>query len=77
MTDSFEYTPIPFNQLSKVALDGVIEEFINREGTDYGMHEFTYEQKSEQVLSLIRSGDASIVFDHNSQTASILHKDQL
>lgn len=77
MTDSFEYTSIPFNKLSKDALDGVIEEFINREGTDYGMHEITYEQKSEQVLSLIRSGEASIVFDHNSQTASILHKDQL
>jgi uncharacterized protein YheU (UPF0270 family) len=77
MTESFEYTSIPFDQLSQDALDGIIEEFINREGTDYGVHEYTYEQKSEQVLSLIRNGEARIVFDHNSQTVSILRKNQL
>jgi len=76
MSESFEYTQIPFEQLSKDALFGVIEEFINREGTDYGMNEFTFDQKSEQVLSLLRNGTAKIVFEYNSQTVSILHKDQ-
>lgn len=77
MSDSFEYTTIPYQQLSKDALNGVIEEYINREGTDYGLQEYSFEQKSEQVLSLIRNGQAKIVFEHNSQTVSILHKDQL
>lgn len=77
MSESFEYTLIPFEQLSKDALYGVIEEFINREGTDYGMNEFTFDDKSKQVLSLLRTGAAKIVFDHNSQSVSILHKDQL
>ncbi len=77
MSDSFEYTPIPYDQLSKDALDGVIEEFINREGTDYGLQEWSLEEKREQVLSLLRSGEANIVFDHQSQSVSILHKTQL
>ncbi|MFT6153090.1 MAG: hypothetical protein ACJAYK_002749 [Crocinitomicaceae bacterium] len=77
MSESFEYTPIPFDQLSKDALQGVIEEYINREGTDYGHIEFSFEQKCEQVLSLIRSGKAQIVFDHQSQTVSIINRDQL
>ncbi|MFT7108586.1 MAG: hypothetical protein ACI843_000231 [Psychrobacter glaciei] len=77
MDESFEYTPIPFDQLSKDALTGVIEEFINREGTDYGHMEFSFEQKCEQVLSLIRNGNAQIVFDHQSQTVSIMNRDQL
>jgi uncharacterized protein YheU (UPF0270 family) len=77
MDASFEYTPIPFDQLSKDALAGVIEEFINREGTDYGHTEFSFEQKCEQVLSLIRNGNAQIVFDHQSQTVSIMNRDQL
>jgi uncharacterized protein YheU (UPF0270 family) len=63
--------------LSKDALQGVIEEYINREGTDYGHIEFSFEQKCEQVLSLIRSGKAQIVFDHQSQTVSIINRDQL
>jgi uncharacterized protein YheU (UPF0270 family) len=77
MSESFEYTPIPFDQLSKDALQGVIEEYINREGTDYGHIEFSFEQKCEQVLSLIHSGKAQIVFDHQSQTVSIINRDQL
>jgi uncharacterized protein YheU (UPF0270 family) len=77
MSESFEYTPIPFDQLSKDALQGVIEEYISREGTDYGHIEFSFEQKCEQVLSLIRSAKAQIVFDHQSQTVSIINRDQL
>lgn len=77
MSDSFEYTIIPYEQLSKDALDGVIEAFINREGTDYGEHEISFQDKSEQVLSLLRSGQAKIVFDFASQTVSILNKDEI
>jgi len=77
MSDSFEFTPIPYEQLSADALDGVIEEFINREGTDYGFEERTLEEKKEQLLYQIRSGRAQIVFDHGSQSVSILSKEQL
>jgi uncharacterized protein YheU (UPF0270 family) len=77
MTDSFEYTPIPYQQLSKEALDGVLEEYISREGTDYGLHEYSLEDKKDQLLDQIKSGRAQIVFDHGSQSVSILSKDQL
>jgi uncharacterized protein YheU (UPF0270 family) len=77
MSQSFEYTPIPFDQLSKDALQGVIEEFINREGTDYGHVEYSFDQKCEQILSLIHSGNAQIVFDHQTQSVSIINRDQL
>ncbi|MGR6872832.1 YheU family protein [Pseudomonas sp. HK3] len=77
MSDGFQYTSIDYSQLSQDALDGVIEAFINREGTDYGQQEYSFEQKSQQVLAQIKSGRAVIVFDHDSQSVSILHKDQL
>lgn len=77
MSDSFEFTPIPYQQLSKEALDGVLEEYINREGTDYGLQEYSLEDKKEQLLAQIKSGRAQIVFDHGSQSVSILSKDQL
>lgn len=77
MSDGFQYTSILYTQLSQEALDGVIEDFINREGTDYGLQEYTLEQKHQQVLNQLKSGVAVIVFDHDSQSVSILHKDQL
>lgn len=77
MSQDYQYTPIPYTQLSTEALDGVIESFINREGTDYGQEEYTFEQKYLQVRVQIERGEAVIVFDHDTQSVGILHKDQL
>jgi uncharacterized protein YheU (UPF0270 family) len=40
---------IPVNRLSPIALQGVIEEFILRERTDYGEQEISREMKFSQV----------------------------
>mgnify|MGYP000364060748 FL=1 len=77
MTDNDQYTPIPYEQLSKDALNGVIDEFINREGTDYGWQEFSLEDKHRQVMLRIQRGHALIVFDHDGQSVSIMLKEQL
>lgn len=66
---------IPYEQLSKEALNGVIEEFVTRNGTDYGETEITFETKIDQVLMQLKSKDAFIVFDHDSETSTIVNKD--
>ena len=40
---------IPVDKLSAEALDGVIKEFISRDGTDYGEFEAAMETKVRQV----------------------------
>ncbi len=40
---------IPYDQLSPEALKGVIEEFVTRNGTDYGEAEIPLETKIAQV----------------------------
>jgi uncharacterized protein YheU (UPF0270 family) len=65
---------IPYDQLSQEALIGLIEEFVTRNGTDYGESEIPLETKISQVLMQLKSKDAFIVFDHHSETATILHK---
>ena len=42
---------IPHRQLSDEALLGVIEEYISREGTEYGHREYSFEEKIEKVRS--------------------------
>jgi len=35
---------IPYTKLSEKALRAIIEEYITREGTEYGVKEYTFEQ---------------------------------
>lgn len=66
---------ISHDQLSPEALQGVIEDFISREGTDYGEVEVSLETKIAQVLNQLKSRKATIVFDPDSETCTILRKD--
>lgn len=64
-----EITP---SQLSPDALNGIIENFILREGTDYGVVEVEFEKKKSQIQKQIDRGDVKIVFDQISETVSLI-----
>ena len=68
-------TEIPYDKLSPEALRGVIENFVTREGTDYGEREWTLDEKIDQVLRHLKSGRAQLVFDTDSETCTILRVD--
>ncbi|XOV82297.1 MAG: YheU family protein [bacterium] len=53
---------IPVESLSAVALQGIIDAFILREGTDYGAIEYSLEQKRDSVRKQLASGEAQICF---------------
>ena len=60
------------NQLSPEALRGMIEEFVTRDGTDYGAIERSVEEKIAQVSAQLASGEARLVFDPTTQTTNIV-----
>ena len=66
---------IPYDQLSPEALLGVIEEFVTRDGTDYGEFEIPLESKISQVLGQLKTGKAVIVFDQGTETCNFLKSD--
>jgi uncharacterized protein YheU (UPF0270 family) len=67
---------IPFNAVSEEAINGLIEEFVTREGTDYGHSETSLEQKVQQVRSQIKSGKVLIVFSEATEQVDLITKDQ-
>lgn len=67
---------IPYDQLSPSALRGLIEAFVLREGTDYGSAEVPLSIKVRQVEAQLKSGQALIVFDEESETANIVPADR-
>lgn len=72
-----EALQIPAEALSAEALQGLVEAFVAREGTDYGEVEMSMAQKCEQVRALLRRGDAVILFDPLTESCTIAPREQL
>ena len=66
---------IPVNKLSSHALKGVIEEFISRNGTDYGAIEASLETSFMQVKAKLKDRSAVLVFDDETETTNIFLSD--
>ncbi len=62
---------ISMQSLSEAALCGVIDDFVLREGTDYGGSETSLERKRAQVRAQLESGDAQIWFDPHTESVTI------
>jgi hypothetical protein len=63
---------IPWESLSDDALLGVIEDFVTREGTEYGDRDVTMEHKVNQVRHQLERKEVVIVFDADSDSCSIV-----
>ncbi|MCX5817242.1 MAG: YheU family protein [Proteobacteria bacterium] len=66
---------IPVNKLSPEAIQGVIEEFISRDGTDYGEIEASQKAKFRQVRHKLENGLAVLIFDDVTETINIFLAD--
>ncbi len=67
---------IPWDALAADTLNALVEEFVTREGTDYGEQEIALERKVAQVVNGIRRRDYVIVFDAEAESAHILTRQQ-
>jgi uncharacterized protein YheU (UPF0270 family) len=63
---------VPHGGLSADALRGVIENFVLREGTDYGDRDVPHEQKVAQVLRQLERGEARILYDPLDSSVTIV-----
>jgi len=68
---------IPPDQLNSDTLTALIEEFVSRDGTDYGNQEISLASKVEQVRSKLTSGEAVILFSESKGLCNIVSKDML
>jgi len=63
---------VPHTELSADALEGVIQSFVLREGTDYGEHDVPFETKVLQVRRQLERREAEIVYDQNTESIGIV-----
>ncbi len=62
---------IPWSQLAPDTLQALIESFVLREGTDYGMYDVPLDSKVSQVRKQLERGEAQIVFDPATESVDI------
>lgn len=67
-----EPVEIPWTALSPAALQGVVDDFLLREGTDYGAVEVEHSKKVERIRKQLKNGDVRIVFDPDSGSVTLL-----
>ena len=66
-----ELVEVPAAQLAPETLQALIESFVLREGTDYGVQEVTLASKVAQVVHQLQRGEARIVFDPATESVDI------
>ncbi|UJR84086.1 YheU family protein [Sandaracinus amylolyticus] len=68
---------VPWERLSPAALRGVIEEFVTREGTEYGERDVQLETKVAQVREQLKRGEVVVLFDAKAQSVNLVRAREL
>ena len=66
---------IPHSQVPEQTLLAIIEEFISREGTDYGHKEYTLDEKVKKVKSQLLKGEIKLLFDSETSSCNLVKVD--
>jgi len=71
-TESQDPVVVPYRELSADALRGVVESFVLREGTEYGEHDVSLQQKVDQVLRQLERGEAQVIYHPALESVDIV-----
>lgn len=67
---------IPYQQLDAMTLNNLIEQYILREGTDYGEVEFSLQQKTQQILTQIKNEEIFIMYSELNESVTLISKQE-
>ena len=72
-TDHYEKgIDVPHDQIDPETLRNMIQEFVTRDGSDWGDPGGALEDKVAQVLKQLKNKQVKVVFDLKSETANIV-----
>ena len=67
-----EGVEVPYERLDAETLQNVIQEFVTRDGADWGEVGGTLDDKIDQVMQQLRNRKVKVVFEMKSQTVNIV-----
>lgn len=63
---------IPHSEIAPETLRSIVEEFVTREGTDYGETELALDEKVDRLLSCIKDKTVLIVFNEELESVNLV-----
>ncbi len=69
-----ELLEIPWQKLSVEALQGLLQEMVTRDGTDYGEYEYSQAEKVDQLRRALVAGRACITFCPSTESWSVMER---
>lgn len=63
---------IPIDSIEADTLRRIAEDFVSREGTDYGAVEVPFEVKVEQLLAALKRGELYVAIDEASESINLV-----
>ena len=70
-------TVIPHDQLEPETLAAVLEEFVTRQGAIHGHADESVESQMSMLLHRIRAGAAVLVYDEETESCTIVAREDL
>lgn len=67
---------IPYQELSADTLEGLIEAFVLREGTEYGEQDISLSEKVSQVKTQLQADQLVILYSELHESVDIITKQQ-
>lgn len=67
---------VPWRDIAPETLDALIEEFVTRDGTDYGEQEVPVARRVAQVRQLLQRGEVLVVFTELDESVNIVTREQ-
>ncbi|MDO3376852.1 YheU family protein [Geoalkalibacter halelectricus] len=67
-----EGVEVPYERINPETLRNLIQEFVSRDGADWGDAGCSLEDKVDQVLGQLKAGKARVVYDLKTETANIV-----
>lgn len=77
MDSEAKHVVVPHASLSVDALANLIDDFISRDGTDYGEREHSADEKRASVQKQLSKGTVLIVFDPESESVNLVRAEDL
>ena len=71
-----ELVRVPVTRLSPETLQGLLEEFASRDGTDYGERETPLEDRVSQLREGLSEGEVELIYDLEGESWDLLSRDQ-
>lgn len=63
---------VPWQQVPAESLQNLVEEFVTRDGTDYGEQEMSLDTRVGQVMQQLRRNEVVIWFDAPTETITLM-----